>query len=77
MKEKIGRFLADINYKMKKFWIYNRWGELLSKNTNFKNGWDGTFKAIPQPGDLYIYYLEMQSPAGKNLVKKGTVLLLR
>ncbi len=71
------KITAADNYKVKKLLIYNRWGELLYMNTNFKNGWDGTFKRITQPVGSYIYYLETQSPTGKSTIKKGMVSLLK
>jgi gliding motility-associated-like protein len=37
------------------FTIYNRWGNLVYDGTNPEQGWDGTYKAVPQPFGVYVY----------------------
>jgi len=65
------------NYRLNKFTIYNRWGNLVYSNTQTGKGWDGTYKEVPQQTDTYVYYLELYNAAGKKLTKKGTITLLR
>jgi hypothetical protein len=43
---------------------------------NYK-GWDGLFNGVPQPAGAYVYFLQLQSHAGKTITKQGTILLMR
>jgi len=65
------------NYKILRFVIYNRWGSLVYSSTNAIDGWDGTYKGYQQQAGAYIYYLEMESTAGRKIIKQGTIQLLR
>ncbi|HEY8658044.1 MAG TPA: gliding motility-associated C-terminal domain-containing protein [Hanamia sp.] len=64
------------NYKINKFFIYNRWGILIFKTEDAHMGWDGKLHGEPLPAGAYVYYIEMQNNKRK-VSKKGTVLLLR
>ncbi|MEI9957544.1 MAG: PKD domain-containing protein [Ferruginibacter sp.] len=57
--------------------IYNRWGQLVFATTNLKQGWDGTFKGVLQPMDVYAYTLDVEFTDGKKLRKTGDITLLR
>ncbi|MFN8288058.1 MAG: gliding motility-associated C-terminal domain-containing protein [Chitinophagales bacterium] len=58
------------------FHIYNRWGELIFKDTS--SGWDGTYKQTEQPIGTYIYYLSVKSiTTNKQHTLSGNVTLLR
>ena len=57
--------------------IYNRWGQLVfSTNSRFQ-GWDGTFKGVVQPLDVYTYTLDVEFTDGKKERKTGDITLLR
>lgn len=62
--------------------IFNRWGQLMYDGKGgFKagtegNGWDGTYKGKPCEEGVYVYKLEFLTPASKNIVKTGHVMLL-
>ena len=71
------RILPFDNYKVLQFLIYNRWGTVVYKATDFTNGWDGNCKGLPQQSGSYIYHLIMQNTSGRKIVKDGTVFLLR
>lgn len=67
---------------VKRFVIYNRFGQLIFERNNFKPndknfGWDGTFKGKPQLSGSYIYFVEAQCDIGDVLSAKGTVTLIR
>jgi len=66
---------ALTNYE---FIIYDRWGSLVYKdNTNNTLGWDGTHtnaKALP---GVYAYYLRAIKAGCPDIVKKGSVTLIR
>jgi gliding motility-associated-like protein len=56
--------------------IFNRYGEVVYKNSNAYKPWDGKFKGKDLPVGTYTYYLNLK--IGNDLGKMyGTVLLLR
>ncbi len=67
------RGIAKLNY----FRIYNRWGNVVFETTNIEEGWDGKYKGVPQPFDVYVYQLDAVTNKGKVFSKKGNVTLLR
>jgi gliding motility-associated-like protein len=59
------------------FRIYNRWGQVVFESNNPNFGWDGTFKGVPQPMDVYAYTLEAIFFDGTRTSKKGDITLIR
>jgi gliding motility-associated-like protein len=59
------------------FRIYNRWGQKLFETTDPRRGWDGTFKGVLQPMDVYVYTLEVEFTDGTKASKKGDITLIR
>ena len=60
-----------------KFIIWNRWGQKVFE-TNDKNvGWDGKYKGVIQPMDVYAYTLEVEFFDGTKTTKKGDITLIR
>ena len=57
--------------------IYNRWGQMVYKGTNRNEGWDGRFKGVLQPMDVYAYTLDVEFTDGVKLRKTGDISLLR
>ena len=57
--------------------IYNRWGELLYHTSELEKGWDGVFNGSLSPEDTYTYRIQVADPKGREMVKSGTVHLLR
>lgn len=57
--------------------IFNRWGEKVFEADNIYNGWDGTFKTIAQPSDVYTYTADIVFLDNKKMFKSGTVTLVR
>lgn len=57
--------------------IYNRWGILVYYSTDPSQGWDGTYKGVPQPQDVYHYTLQVEFSGKEKMVKKGDITLLR
>lgn len=60
-----------------KLTIYNRWGEILFNTSDFKNGWDGSYKGQPCPLDNYGYSIELIDEANKSSTIKGFFMLIR
>jgi gliding motility-associated-like protein len=73
----IFRVLPIEGYTLIRLSIYNRWGTMIFNTTDPSIGWDGTIKQQLQGPGTYIYYLDWKTPAGKSLVKKGTMQLIR
>jgi gliding motility-associated-like protein len=62
--------------------IYDRWGAKVWERNNFYPAdawscWDGTAHGQPAPVGTYVYYVEMECPAGGVFGRKGTVVLVR
>jgi gliding motility-associated-like protein len=57
--------------------IYNRWGQVVFATSNRRQGWDGTFKGVVQPIDVYAYTLDVEFTDGQKLRKTGDITLLR
>jgi gliding motility-associated-like protein len=74
-------FLAPLNAVKAtdlEFRVYNRWGQLLYASTNWKQGWNGTFKGQQQPTATYVWMLRyINRDTGKKLEQKGTAVLIR
>ena len=67
---------------IKRFSIFNRYGQLIFEVKNFKPndkawGWDGKFKGQDQSTDSYVYFLEAVCDAGGTILKKDSFILLR
>lgn len=59
------------------FRIYNRWGQMVFQSNSQEIGWDGTYKGVFQPMDVYAYTLEAEFFDGKKVSKKGDITLIR
>lgn len=68
-----GYGISKINFR-----IYNRWGVLVFQSSNAKNnGWDGRYKGVLQPQDVYTYVADIVFTDGTSYQKKGDITLLR
>lgn len=59
------------------FSVYNRFGNRLFYTTDYSIGWDGTFRGEKSITGTYVYLIRALDYYGKEILKKGTVLLLR
>jgi gliding motility-associated-like protein len=59
------------------FLIFDRYGKKVFESNNQQNGWDGTVNGVPQPVEVYTYYLKVRFADGDYAEKKGNVTLLR
>ena len=67
---------------IKRFRIYNRWGELLFDRYDMPvndplAGWDGTHKNIPLKPDVYVYIVDAVCDSGEPLQVKGDVSIVK
>ncbi|HVU98122.1 MAG TPA: Ig-like domain-containing protein [Puia sp.] len=65
--------IAQFHY----FSIYNRWGNLIFTTQDAGQGWDGTFRGVPQPVETYLWIAEGIDTNGKKIVQRGMVSLVR
>jgi len=59
------------------FTIWNRWGQKVFETNSVKQGWDGKFKGVVQPMDVYVYTLNIEFTDGTKAIKKGDITLIR
>lgn len=57
--------------------IFNRWGQLVFETNSAAQVWDGKFKGVLQPQDVYTYVLSIVFSDQTNYQKKGDITLLR
>lgn len=65
-----------------RFQIYNRWGDRLYEAADFAPndptyGWDGNFRGEPMNAGIYVYYAEIETITGQQLLLKGELTLMR
>jgi len=59
------------------FAVYNSWGIKIFHTTKVDEGWDGTYKGVPQPVGTYVWTIEAETIDGKSYKKTGNVTLIR
>jgi gliding motility-associated-like protein len=60
-----------------KFSIWNRWGQKVFESNSKESGWDGKYKGVLQPMDVYAYTLDVEFTDGTKASKKGDITLIR
>ncbi|TAL43713.1 MAG: PKD domain-containing protein, partial [Chitinophagaceae bacterium] len=60
-----------------KFIIWNRWGQKVFETSDKNQGWDGRYKGVIQPMDVYAYTLDVEFFDGTKTTKKGDLTLIR
>jgi gliding motility-associated-like protein len=66
------------------FRIFNRWGQVVFERANFKpvdydkvNSWDGRFKGILAPTEVYVYTCEVVCENGTKFTYTGNIALIK
>ena len=57
--------------------IYNRWGQIVFQSTDPDKGWNGFYKGVLQPQEVYTYTLDVVFFDGVQTRKTGDITLLR
>jgi gliding motility-associated-like protein len=60
-----------------KFIVWNRWGQKVFESNDRLIGWDGKYKGILQPMDVYAYTIDAEFFDGTKTTKKGDITLIR
>ena len=68
----VGGALKSVEYS-----IFNRWGEKLFVGNDLSDKWNGKYKGVDQPQDVYMYTCVYIDYKGKVYSTKGTITLLR
>ena len=56
--------------------VFNRWGEKIFETKGyFSNPWNGKYKGLLQPHDVYVYIIQLTNDKSK--VIKGTVTIIQ
>ncbi len=73
--------IKSCDYKNVRLEVYNRWGQLVYSNTNYKDEWYGNKtdgpSGEPLPDGVYMYVLSATDSTGKQQLGKGTVNIVR
>ncbi len=56
--------------------VYNRWGQLIFRTTNYNDSWDGTSKGVRLGPDTFVYVVQAIDYMGRPMLRKGTVTLI-
>ena len=59
------------------FSVFDQWGERVFYTRNAAEGWDGTYKGQRQKAGTYVWMAAGTDYNGHNLVRRGTVILIR
>ena len=54
--------------------VFNRFGQLVFKNSKANTPWDGMYKGTPAPSGAYVYVIDLKQAPG---ILKGTLLIVR
>jgi gliding motility-associated-like protein len=60
-----------------KFWIYNRWGQLIFETTDLDKGWNGLYKGEDQSSGVFVWVCSYQLEGNPEKREKGTFVLIR
>lgn len=70
-------FVRGFGIKNMNWSIYNRWGQKIFESNSPSIGWDGKYKGVLQPMDVYAYTLEVTFSDGTTARKTGDITLLK
>jgi len=59
------------------FRVYNRLGQLVYSTSRMGEGWDGTVDGKQQSTGVYVWVAEATTYTGRDIARKGTVILVR
>jgi gliding motility-associated-like protein len=67
-----------VGYAVKRFAVYNRYGQIIFETSDATKYWDGTFRGKPQEPGTYVWMASVRNLyTGESKVLKGNVLLIR
>jgi gliding motility-associated-like protein len=70
--------LNAVKAEQLEFTVYNRWGQMVFRTTDWKQGWDGRLYGQPQPQGTYVWILRyIDRDTRKRIEQKGFTILIR
>lgn len=60
-----------------RFWVFNRWGQLMFETRDPRQRWDGYFKGNRQPLETYVWIAEGITLTGERIRRRGQTVLIR
>ncbi len=69
-----GVYIPSTHYE---FTIYNRLGQQLFSTNDINKGWDGTYMGVFVPEGAYVYVVKFISSTKEEIVRRGTVTVIR
>jgi gliding motility-associated-like protein len=60
-----------------RFWVFNRWGQLMFETKDPRQRWDGYFKGNRQPLETYVWIAEGITMTGERIRRRGQTVLIR
>ncbi|MFN9710015.1 MAG: gliding motility-associated C-terminal domain-containing protein, partial [Bacteroidota bacterium] len=60
-----------------KFWVFNRWGQIMFETSDPAQRWDGTYMGKKQPLENYVWIAEAITNSGRKIRKRGQSILIR
>ncbi len=72
------RVLNAVKTEKLEFKVFNRWGQLVYKTPDWKQGWDGKVNGVQQATGVYVWFLSYTDRTTKELrTLRGTATLIR
>jgi gliding motility-associated-like protein len=68
---------VNVGINIEYFKVFNRYGETVYQTNRFRDGWNGFFKGKEQPSGAYVWVFKGKDNKGREIVQKGTVMLIR
>ena len=63
--------------QLKKFSIYNRWGQQVFETTNIANGWNGTISGVLQETGNFVWLISYVDIYNNEVVERGSFILIK
>ena len=57
--------------------VYNRWGNEVYRDMNYKNDWTGTYQDKPLPDGTYFLMINITDRLGNQISYAGDLTILR
>ncbi len=67
----------NVGSNIEYFRVFNRYGEIVFQTSRFRDGWNGFFKGKEQPAGAYVWVYKGKDSRGREIIEKGTVMLVR
>jgi gliding motility-associated-like protein len=75
-KNDVFRIPPSISFQLKKFVIFDRWGNEIFTTVDIKKGWDGRYKGQLCDNGSYVYVIEGMNNS-ERISLRGSVVLVR